>query len=155
MHTSASRSAGFTLIELLITISILGILAAMTIFNVTSIRNSAYAQKVSAVRHDGVNALAAGAGEVENDSSYAAPISISKTRTPGRVTGANSFIVPGMTLPDDVYFYAYFDPTCRHNTICLREYVYVRHCKTGRVSYQAYWADSYGAAYEYDSGMRC
>lgn len=98
-NTSISADSGFTLIELLVTVSILGILAGLSLASFTLYKQNAEYSKGSATLHNA--RVAYNVGELDLPQSYALSFTESGTNG-GDLSGELARVMPGTNVPDKV-----------------------------------------------------
>ena len=129
MHSSGTRTeAGFTLIELLSVMATLSVLVAISVSTYSEYRKQAFHTVAKETLTFARTALEA--GKADTDSFGNNTMWAYANKSSSFVGNEASTIAPGLKADNDMYIYVYHDPSCAPNTMCLEDYITIRHCKT-------------------------
>ena len=146
---------GFTLIELLVTMAIISILAGLSIESVSIYRESAYNKIALNAMHSARTALEAGITDLEEEE----PGWFGRwSNTPGQVLGwGGERFLPGYVNPKNVEISAFYNSWCDIATLewCLREGVFTRHCKAGKMTSWFRWKNGVETTTVHDGPPTC
>jgi prepilin-type N-terminal cleavage/methylation domain-containing protein len=123
---SLCSESGFTLVELLVACAIIAILAGLTVQSYVIYRADSY--HAVAKQMFGHTRTALEAGKVDSET-FNGNLTFESTTAGPAEAGDGEVLVPGLTLPEDFYVYAFHNPACVA-VGCLEDYVITRHCKS-------------------------
>jgi prepilin-type N-terminal cleavage/methylation domain-containing protein len=146
-----SREAGFTLIELLVIISIIGILAALSISSyrvyISSAGNAVAKQSLEQAR------IALEASVTEPDSTYPA-VNVNQASQGPMLDPNAALLLPAFQVSRQTRVSVYHDPVCA-DASCLADQLTVRHCRGLKYSYWVRFGDGADALVEDLPGVGC
>jgi prepilin-type N-terminal cleavage/methylation domain-containing protein len=118
------KQGGFTLIELLTTLSLIGILAALSIQSFTVYRQNAEYTRARSTLRDGRSAIEAAIVTPDISLPF---INMDDMIGPGAFAGATGEVVPGLEVPVNVKFTVYNDPDCA-DAACIQHFIQSEPC---------------------------
>lgn len=129
-HDNTAGCSGFTLIELLVTMTIIGILAGLSVKAYTNYKENAQ-HSIALTTFNQVRTALEG-GKIDAEDFPEAPMAVT-FRGPGAPTvGFGPMLLPGILVSAEVQVTVRHDPTCA-STACLEDVIMVRHCRTDRM----------------------
>lgn len=146
------KQQGFTLIELLTVMTVIGILAGLSIVSFQVYRkNAAY----SVAEHTLRNAQAAVEASELGQEAELPTVPLTTHSGPGGINnGPSAAVLQGMMLPANVQLQVEYDPSC-DNAGCQAEYLQVNHCRAEKFVRFIRFGDGTGLTLRRIPGASC